>query len=64
MYDDNFLGLKNLKGFGVIDFVTFPHYKKRMKKEILSFKKLVGYKIITLNDRQAISVVDRKIFIV
>jgi len=52
--DENNIGLKNLKGLGLTDFIIFPHYKKELKSELDEFKKKTGHKIIELRDDQAI----------
>lgn len=52
--DENNIGLKNLKGLELTDFIIFPHYKKELKSELDEFKKKTGHKIIELRDDQAI----------
>ncbi len=31
LYDENEVGLKNLKGLGIVNFEVFPHYSKKWK---------------------------------
>jgi len=51
--DKNDIGLKDLRGLGLIDFLIYPHYRKELKNELDEFKKTTGYKIIDLQDDQA-----------
>ncbi|MDD2411971.1 MAG: Type 1 glutamine amidotransferase-like domain-containing protein [Bacteroidales bacterium] len=51
--EKNNIGLKDLRGLGLIDFLIYPHYRKELKSELDDFKKTTGYKIIDLQDDQA-----------
>jgi dipeptidase E len=52
--DENEIGLKDLKGFGLTDIAVFPHFDiNRQKEEIEDFKKKAKYPIQELTDKQA-----------
>jgi len=51
--DKNDIGLKDLRGLGLIDFLIYPHYREDLKEEVDGFRKKTGHKIIELKDDQA-----------
>ncbi|MFA7117939.1 MAG: Type 1 glutamine amidotransferase-like domain-containing protein [Sphaerochaetaceae bacterium] len=53
--DPNDIGLQNLSGLGLIDFVVFPHYRDDLKIEVDSFKDKFDYPVYELTDEQALS---------
>lgn len=54
--DPNEVALKNLNGLNLTNVAIFPHFKNKLKKEVIVFRKKVKYKVITLTDKQAISI--------
>jgi dipeptidase E len=59
--DKNEINLKNLKGLGVTNIAIFPHFKKRLAKEVAEFKKKVNYPVKIIRDRQAIMIKGRTV---
>ncbi len=59
--DKNEINLKNLKGLGVTNIAIFPHFKKRLSKEVSDFKKKVNYPVKILRDGQAIMIKSRTV---
>ena len=58
--DDNPLNLKNLTGLKLTNLAIFPHFKKRLEKEVTAFQNKVTYPIIPLTDKQAVLIEDKK----
>jgi peptidase E len=52
--DPNDIGLTDLKGLCLTDFVIYPHYREELKPRLDKFKKKMGYQIIELQDNQAV----------
>lgn len=52
--DENNIKLPDLQGLGLTNFVIYPHYEDRLKKELDEFKKKVNYPFIELKDDQAV----------
>lgn len=52
--DVNNIGLIDLKGLCLTDFIIYPHYRKELKSQLDEFKKRNGYPIIELEDNQAV----------
>lgn len=52
--DPNDIGLQNLSGLGLTDFIVFPHYRDDLKIEVDSFKDKFDYPIYELTDDQAL----------
>ena len=44
-FDENFVGLKDLAGLGIVDFEVFPHYSEQLQK-----KTLENYRKTTTNN--------------
>jgi len=59
--DANEIGLKDLTGFNFTNIAIFPHYKNKLKKEIISFRKIVKYPVEPLRNKQAITIIKNKI---
>ena len=53
---ENYINLKNLKGLGVVGFVVYPHFVKELEREVEEIKRKVKYRIIELEDGQALFV--------
>lgn len=53
--DENNLGLKDLSGLGLTDYIIYPHYSEELKLELEEFKKISKNKVIELRDDQAIA---------
>lgn len=51
--DHNNIGLTDLKGLCLTDYIIYPHYRKELKSQLDEFKKRTGYPIIELEDNQA-----------
>lgn len=62
--DKNEINLKNLRGLNIIDIAIFPHYKKRLAVEVKEFRKRGDYPIITIRDKEAIIIKNKKIKII
>lgn len=62
--DQNKVGLKDLTGLGLVDFVVLPHvgdYSVTPHPELIpEFEKKVSYPVIPLNNNQAVSFIDGK----
>lgn len=52
--DSNDIGLTELRGLCLTDFIIYPHYTKNQIKELDKFKKAIGHQIIELEDSQAV----------
>lgn len=52
--DSNDIGLTDLRGLCLTDFIVYPHYRKELKTQLDEFKKRNGYPIIELEDNQAV----------
>lgn len=52
--DLNDVGLKDLRGLGLTDFIIYPHYREELKSELDDFKKRTDYQIIELENDQAV----------
>lgn len=59
--DENNIHLKNLKGFDLTNIAVFPHFKSRLKQEVISFRKKVKYPIQVLRDREALLIINKKV---
>ena len=59
--DLNNIGLVDLKGLCLTDYIIYPHYKKELKLELDKAKKSIRYPIIELEDDQAF-VLDGSVF--
>lgn len=59
--DLNNIGLVDLKGLCLTDYIIYPHYKKELKLELDKAKKSIRYPIIELEDDQAF-VLDSPVF--
>jgi len=62
--DKNHVGLKDVRGFRLIDVELFPHFTEDKKGLIEGFQKKVSYKILGLTDEQALLVIGEKIKII
>lgn len=62
--DENKIGLKNLTGLSLVDFVVLPHvgdYSVTPHPELIpEFEKKVDYSVIPLSNRQAVIFIDGK----
>lgn len=56
--DENDVGLKDLTGFGLVDFHIFPHYVDGEKEIVGNFRETRGEKVLEINDRQAALISD------
>ncbi|MEI6835672.1 MAG: Type 1 glutamine amidotransferase-like domain-containing protein [Candidatus Falkowbacteria bacterium] len=52
--DSNDLGLVNLQGLCLTNFVIFPHYHDDLKTEVDDFRAKYGYQVYEITDEQAI----------
>lgn len=52
--DPNDIGLTELRGLSLTDFIVYPHYTKDKTKELDKFKKTTGHQIIELEDSRAV----------
>lgn len=52
--DKNIVGLKDLRGLGLVDFAIFSHYKPEQESIIKENKHKIPYQVIALTDSQAI----------
>ena len=55
-WDENIVGLEDLRGLGLVDFIIMPHYVPEHEAIIKKNKDKVPYPIIALTDLQAILV--------
>lgn len=63
--DENKIGLKDLKGFGLTDTTVFPHFDDaRQKEEVEEFKKRVDYPVQELTDDQALVIIGEEKYII
>ena len=60
-WDENKVGLKDLKGLGLVDFYISPHYIPEHEAIINKNKDKVSYPIYALTDTQAILINDRDV---
>lgn len=58
-WDENTVGLKDLMGLGLVNFIISPHYTPEHEPIINENKHKVSYPIFALTDSQAILVEDR-----
>lgn len=58
--DKNEINLKDLSGFGFVDFTVFPHYRPELKDEVEGFRKLIPYDIFEIEDTEGVVVSDGK----
>lgn len=58
--DKNNIGLKNLAGLNIIKETIFPHFREKLKEEVIEFKKKTKYEVITLTDNQALLITNNK----
>lgn len=54
--DKNIVGLKDLRGMGLVNFIISPHYRSEHEPIINKNKDKVSYPIIALTDSQAVLV--------
>ena len=54
--DKNIVGLKNLRGLGLVDFAIFSHYKPEHESIIKENKHKIPYSVVALTDSQAVLV--------
>ncbi|MDO8503549.1 MAG: Type 1 glutamine amidotransferase-like domain-containing protein [bacterium] len=54
--DQNAVGLKDLRGLGLVDFAFFCHYKPEYESVINGNKHKIPYSVIALTDSQAVLV--------
>jgi len=59
--DPNTIKLKNLNGLNLTNIAIFPHYKKRLAKELNKFRKIANYPIKELRDKQALLILGNKV---
>jgi dipeptidase E len=59
--DINEVRLKNLRGLGLTKIAIFPHFKKKLDREVNAFRKKVDYPVREIRDRQAILILGNKI---
>ncbi len=52
--DPNDIGLTDLRGLCLTDYIIYPHYRKELKPQLDEFKKRTGHPIIELEDNQAL----------
>lgn len=57
--DENAIRLRNLKGLNLFNIAIFPHYHKKLKKEVQEFKKNAKYKIQELKDGEAMLILGK-----
>ena len=62
--DPNLIGLQDLRGIGVTNIAIFPHYKRKNKKELNSFKRNSSYTIKEIRDGEAVLIEANKIKII
>ncbi|MBI2041592.1 MAG: Type 1 glutamine amidotransferase-like domain-containing protein [Candidatus Nealsonbacteria bacterium] len=60
-WDENAVGLKDLRGIGLVDFIIVPHYITEYEVIIKENKNKVSYPIFAITDFQAISVESGKV---
>jgi len=58
--DKNIVGLKDLRGLGLVNFIISPHYIPENEAIIKENKQKVPYSVVALTDSQAILVEDGK----
>lgn len=56
--DENYIDLEDLNGFGIIDFVVWPHYEKENEHDIKNYEKKKKIKVKRLKDGECIIVDD------
>lgn len=54
--DENNIGLVDLTGLKLVDFVVYPHYQVGLQEEVAAFKKKVDYQVIEIEDGQVVTV--------
>ena len=54
--DENYIDLEDLNGFGIIDFVVWPHYEKENEHDIKNYEKKKKIKVKRLKDGECIIV--------
>lgn len=59
-WDENDVGLKDMSGLGLVDFIVSPHYVPEEKEMVDGFAEKLKHEIIRLTDDQALLVVDGK----
>ena len=52
--DPNEVGIRNLEGFGLINFEICPHYNPALNKELAVYEKTTTNKVIRISNSQAI----------
>jgi len=62
--DENEVGLKNCKGFGLISFDIIPHYMKNQADEVMKYYQENNSPIVALTDNQAILVAGEEMEII
>lgn len=58
--DPNDIGLEDLTGFNITDFIILPHYSLEVEKDTKTFEKKYGVAVERLNDSQAALIENRK----
>ncbi|MDP3882360.1 MAG: Type 1 glutamine amidotransferase-like domain-containing protein [Nanoarchaeota archaeon] len=59
--DSNEVKLKDLQGLHFTNISVFPHYKERLKREVLDFKKRVSYPVEILRDKEALIIEGKRL---
>ncbi|MFH1307624.1 MAG: Type 1 glutamine amidotransferase-like domain-containing protein [archaeon] len=59
--DINEVNLKNLSGLKFTNIAIFPHYKDKLKKEVIEFKAKVDYPVKALRDGESIVIIGNMI---
>lgn len=60
--DDNYIGLEDLSGLGIVDFEIFPHYEKENEENVKKYEEKKGTKVRRIKDGDCIVVSDSKAF--
>lgn len=59
--DSNDIGLVDLKGLCLTNYIIYPHYRDELKSQLDEFKKGIDYPIIEIKDNQAVLISYSKI---
>lgn len=52
----NGVGLEDLDGLSIVDFIVYPHYTVDVEEEIKHFEEKYAVSVVRINDSQAILV--------